>query len=40
MVQDGGFNRLQFAPTYGGNTGDTKKQNDYFWYDHVRVSRR
>ncbi|HET9387141.1 MAG TPA: fibronectin type III domain-containing protein, partial [Gemmatimonadales bacterium] len=39
MVQDGGFDHLQFAPTYGGNTGDRKAQHDYYWYDHVRVSR-
>jgi hypothetical protein len=38
MVQDGGFDHLQFAPTYGGNTGDVKNENDYYWYDHVHVS--
>jgi hypothetical protein len=29
---------FQFAPTWGG-TGDTKKQTDYFQWDHVRISR-
>ena len=33
-----GFGQLQFSPTWGGN-GDTKIENDYFWFDHVRVSR-
>ena len=39
MVQDGGFDHVQFAPTYGGNTGDVKRQNDYYRIDHVRLSR-
>jgi hypothetical protein len=39
MVQDGGFDHVQFAPTYGGNTGDTKKQDDFYRLDHVRLSR-
>jgi len=39
MVQDGGFDHVQFAPTYGGNTGDTKKQDDFYRIDHVRLSR-
>jgi hypothetical protein len=39
MVQDGGFDHVQFAPTYGGNTGAVKTENDYYWYDHVRLSR-
>jgi hypothetical protein len=38
MAQDGGFDRIQFAPTYGGNTLDTKRENDYYWIDHVRLS--
>ena len=39
MVQDDGFDHVQFAPTYGGNTGDTKQQVDYYRIDHVRLSR-
>lgn len=39
MPPDSGFRYLQIAPTYGGNTGDLKLQNDYFWFDHMRVSR-
>jgi hypothetical protein len=39
MAPDSGFRYLQFAPTYGGNTGDTKLQTDYFWFDHTHVSR-
>lgn len=39
MVQDSGFRYLQFAPTYGGNTGDVKAQTDYFWFDHTHLSR-
>jgi len=34
----GGFGQLQFSPTWGGN-GDTKIETDYFWFDHVHVSR-
>ncbi len=39
MVADGGFDQIQFAPTYGGNTADRKRHNDYYWIDHVRLSR-
>jgi len=39
MAQDGGFDHVQFAPTYGGNTGDVKRQDDYYRIDHVRLSR-
>jgi hypothetical protein len=39
MVQDSGFDHVQFAPTYGGNTGDVKRQHDYYRIDHVRLSR-
>ena|SRR2546427_4019607 len=39
MVQDGGFTHLQFSPTYGGNQGDRKTENDYYWIDHVYLSR-
>jgi len=39
MAEDAGFRYLQFAPTYGGNTGDIKLQADYYWFDHTHVSR-
>lgn len=32
------FEEFQFAPTWGGNSGDIKTQTDYFDYDHVRLS--
>lgn len=38
MAPDGGFDHVQFAPTYGGNTADRKRQTDYYWIDHVRLS--
>ena len=39
MVQDGGFDHIQFSPTYGGaGTGETKTENDFFWFDHTHVS--
>jgi hypothetical protein len=31
------FNRLNFSSTWGG-VGDTKTENDYYWYDHVHAS--
>ena len=40
MVQDGGFNRVSFSPTYGGAGGDAKSQADYFWFDHTHLSRK
>lgn len=39
MVQDSGYRYVQFAPTYGGNSGDVKLQTDYFWFDHTHLSR-
>jgi hypothetical protein len=33
------FAEAQFAPTWGGGTGIFKTQQDYYWYDHVRLSR-
>ncbi len=36
---DAGFTEFKFSPTWGG-IGDTKAQTDYFWFDHVRLSRR
>ena len=32
------FQEVQIAPTWGG-IGGTKSQQDYFWFDHVRISR-
>lgn len=29
----------QFSPTWGG-TGGTKTETDYYWFDHVHLSRR
>jgi len=33
------FNQFQLAPTWGGNVGATKSEDDFFWYDHVRLSK-
>jgi len=38
-VQDGGFDHLQFSPTFGGNTGAVKTEVDHYWLDHVHLSR-
>ena len=35
---DAGFSTMEFSPTFGGN-GSPKTENDYFWYDHVHISR-
>ena len=35
----GGFTGLKFSPTWGG-LGSTKSHDDYYWYDHVRMSGR
>ena len=35
---DRGFSVFNFSPTFGG-TGAPKSENDYFWYDHVHISR-
>jgi uncharacterized protein YjdB len=40
FAQDAGFGEFQLSPTYGGNTGATKTEDDYYWYDHVHISRR
>src|SRR6266516_288544 len=41
MLQDGGFDHIQFGVTFGGaGTGETKTETDYYWFDHVRVSGR
>ena len=34
------FDMFQFSPTWGGNTGGRKRQADYYWFDHVRLSAR
>jgi hypothetical protein len=34
---NGGFDSVELSPTWGG-TGDTKHENDYFRYDHIRIS--
>ncbi|HMJ59291.1 MAG TPA: hypothetical protein VK467_09145, partial [Gemmatimonadales bacterium] len=31
------FTEFQFSPTWGG-IGGSKTEEDYFWYDHVRLS--
>ena len=36
---DAGFLDFQFSPTFGG-TGPVKTENDYYWVDHVHLSRR
>ncbi|MBI4500747.1 MAG: Ig-like domain-containing protein [Gemmatimonadetes bacterium] len=36
---DGGFIEYQFSPTWGGLDG-TKTEDDYFLFDHVKLSRR
>ncbi|HWC74519.1 MAG TPA: fibronectin type III domain-containing protein [Gemmatimonadales bacterium] len=34
------FNMFQFSPTWGGNSGATKRETDHYWYDHVHISSR
>jgi hypothetical protein len=34
------FDMFQFSPTWGGNIGARKRQTDYYWFDHVRLSVR
>jgi hypothetical protein len=36
---DAGFIEYQFSPTWGGVSG-TKTEDDYYWYDHVKLSHR
>lgn len=36
---DAGFREFQLSPTWGGISA-SKAQQDYFWYDHVYLSRR
>ena len=33
------FDMFQFSPTWGGCCTETKDQTDYYYYDHVVVSR-
>ena len=35
----GGFTGLKFSPTWGG-LGSAKAHEDFYWYDHVRLSGR
>jgi hypothetical protein len=37
-IVTGGFGEFQLSPTWGG-MGDNKTQTDYYWYDHVRLSK-
>ena len=32
------FDEFQFSPTWGGNTGNRKRQTDHYWFDHVHLS--
>jgi len=34
------FDEFKIAPTWGGNTGEIKTEQDYYYFDHVRLSRR
>jgi len=33
-----GFGEIQIAPVWGG-VGDTKNETDYYWIDHIHISR-
>ena len=37
---DNGFVEYQISPTWGGNTGDTKREQDFYRFDHSYLSRR
>jgi hypothetical protein len=37
---DAGFVEYQISPTWGGNTGQTKTQQDFFRFDHSYLSKR
>jgi hypothetical protein len=37
---DNGFVEYQISPTWGGNTGDVKREQDYYWFDHSHLSKR
>ena len=32
------FDMFQLSPTFGGNTGATKRQTDHYYFDHLRLS--
>jgi hypothetical protein len=34
------FDMVQLSPTWGGNTGAQKRQTDYYWFDHLRLTAR
>src|SRR5258708_40132491 len=36
---DGGYINFKISPTWGGG-GSTKTETDYYWFDHVVLSRR
>jgi hypothetical protein len=36
---DAGFVQFEFSPIWGG-VGGAKAEQDYYWYDHVHLSRR
>ena len=33
------LNEIKLSPTWGGYTGEVKAETDYFWYDHLHLSR-
>lgn len=35
----GMFSGVKLAPVFGGVAGAVKNQTDYFWFDHIRISR-
>ena len=37
---DNGFVEYQISPTWGGNTGDVKREQDFYWFDHSHLSNR
>ncbi len=37
---DNGFVEYQISPTWGGNTGDVKNEQDFYRFDHSYLSRR
>ena len=38
VVNRSDFDEFQFSPTWGGNTGNRKRQTDHYWFDHVHLS--
>lgn len=37
-AQFGGYTGVHINPVYGGGTQVTKTENDFIWYDHVRIT--